>query len=172
MLGVTVWYNAKQRNPTQHNTYDMIWLCNCLGMIYNHGWIYMWFWNETNQEISHDRGLVVWKASHRFHFGFIFAFSITMNFRLIYHFVYNLIYSYSHVRSPGVWRRCLDRLDGLVQDCSNSSALAMELLQSCTKSSDCSHWIIGAAVLPNNLNTSVNLSWFLLCSFNNRYTAT
>ena len=25
--------------------------------------------------------------------------------------------------------------DGLVQDCSNSSALAMELLQSCTKSS-------------------------------------
>ena len=26
-------------------------------------------------------------------------------------------------------------VDGLVQDCSNSSALAMELLQSCTKSS-------------------------------------
>ena len=26
-------------------------------------------------------------------------------------------------------------LDGLVQDCSNSSALAMELLQSCTKPS-------------------------------------
>ena len=26
-------------------------------------------------------------------------------------------------------------IDGLVQDCSNSSALAMELLQSCTKSS-------------------------------------
>ena len=27
-------------------------------------------------------------------------------------------------------------IDGLVQDCSNSSALAMELLQSCTKPSD------------------------------------
>ena len=29
--------------------------------------------------------------------------------------------------------QALDHLDGLVQDCSNSSALAMELLQSCTK---------------------------------------
>ena len=29
----------------------------------------------------------------------------------------------------------LDDIDGLVQDCSNSSALAMELLQSCTKTS-------------------------------------
>ena len=28
-----------------------------------------------------------------------------------------------------------DRVDGVVQDCSNSSALAMELLQSCTKPS-------------------------------------
>ena len=28
-------------------------------------------------------------------------------------------------------------IDGLVQDCSNSSMLAMELLQSCTKSSIC-----------------------------------
>ena len=27
-------------------------------------------------------------------------------------------------------------IDGLVQDCSNSSALAMELLQSCTKAMD------------------------------------
>ena len=27
-------------------------------------------------------------------------------------------------------------IDGLVQDCSNSSALAMELLQSCTKPSN------------------------------------
>ena len=27
-------------------------------------------------------------------------------------------------------------IDGLVQDCSNSSALAMELLQSCTKPSE------------------------------------
>ena len=30
---------------------------------------------------------------------------------------------------------CLDKIDGLVQDCSNSSALAMELLQSCSKES-------------------------------------
>ena len=30
-------------------------------------------------------------------------------------------------------------IDGLVQDCSNSSALAMELLQSCTKPSICTH---------------------------------
>ena len=30
-----------------------------------------------------------------------------------------------------------DKIDGLVQDCSNSSALAMELLQSCTKPSKC-----------------------------------
>ena len=28
-----------------------------------------------------------------------------------------------------------ENIDGLVQDCSNSSALAMELLQSCTKPS-------------------------------------
>ena len=30
----------------------------------------------------------------------------------------------------------LDYVDGLVQDCSNSSALAMALLQSCAKPSD------------------------------------
>ena len=29
----------------------------------------------------------------------------------------------------------IDQIDSLVQDCSNSSALAMELLQSCTKPS-------------------------------------
>ena len=33
-------------------------------------------------------------------------------------------------------RRVYD-IDGLVQDCSNSSALAVELLQSCTKPSIC-----------------------------------
>ena len=32
--------------------------------------------------------------------------------------------------------KMLDKIDGLVQDCSNSSALAMELLQSCTKPID------------------------------------
>ena len=33
------------------------------------------------------------------------------------------------------WWPCLQNIDGLVQDCSNSDALAMELLQSCTKPS-------------------------------------
>ena len=37
--------------------------------------------------------------------------------------------------------RIVDDIDGLVQDCSNSSALAMELLQSCTKPSTyLPHW--------------------------------
>ena len=42
-----------------------------------------------------------------------------------------------------------EHFDGLVQDCSNSIAYAMELLQSCTKSSICNifqwlraHWAI------------------------------
>ena len=30
--------------------------------------------------------------------------------------------------------------DGLAQDCGNSSALAMELLQSCAKPSTYAHW--------------------------------
>ena len=34
---------------------------------------------------------------------------------------------------PDLWDREILNIDGLVQDCSNSSALAMELLQSCTK---------------------------------------
>ena len=34
-------------------------------------------------------------------------------------------------------------IDGLVQGCSNSSALAMELLQSCTKPSILTHWELG-----------------------------
>ena len=42
-------------------------------------------------------------------------------------------------------------IDGLVQDCSNSSALAMELLHSCTKPSICtanvSNWYVCKAVL-------------------------
>ena len=37
-----------------------------------------------------------------------------------------------------------NHIGGLVQDCSNSSALAMELLQSCTKPSiwNISHWCL------------------------------
>ena len=44
---------------------------------------------------------------------------------------------------PGYWRdqifssHDIDFIDGLVQDCSNFSALAMELLLSCTKASIC-----------------------------------
>ena len=34
-----------------------------------------------------------------------------------------------------------ENIDGLAQDCSNSSALAMELLQSCTKPSICVFWL-------------------------------
>ena len=36
---------------------------------------------------------------------------------------------------PIIYPKCSHHIDGLVQDCSNSSALAMELLQSCTKTS-------------------------------------
>ena len=39
--------------------------------------------------------------------------------------------------------RYTEYFDGLVQDCSNSSALAMELLQSCTKPSICSFRLTG-----------------------------
>ena len=42
----------------------------------------------------------------------------------------------------------LDHYNGLVQDCSNSSALAMELLQSCTKqSTKIWHWLFFKAVI-------------------------
>ena len=34
-----------------------------------------------------------------------------------------------------MWNTIYEYIDGLVQDCSNSSVLAMELLQSCTKPS-------------------------------------
>ena len=37
-------------------------------------------------------------------------------------------------------------IDGLVQDCSNSSVLAMELLQSCIKPSICDIWYISDVV--------------------------
>ena len=39
-----------------------------------------------------------------------------------------------------------DEFDGLAQDCSNSSALAMELLQSCAKPSNLSHLVNTRAV--------------------------
>ena len=38
---------------------------------------------------------------------------------------------------------CTENIAGLVQDCSNSSALAMELLQSCTKPVLCTHDLAG-----------------------------
>ena len=43
-------------------------------------------------------------------------------------------------------------IDGLVQDCSNSSVLAMELLQSCTKPSICSLLHVDGSV--QNCSTS------------------
>ena len=36
-----------------------------------------------------------------------------------------------------MWHLCNEYIDGLVQDCSNSIANALELLQSCTKPSTC-----------------------------------
>ena len=42
---------------------------------------------------------------------------------------------YKHLQSTVAWRVYQDHTDGLVQDCSNSGALAMELLQSCSKPS-------------------------------------
>ena len=46
----------------------------------------------------------------------------------------------------------LDNVDGLVQDCSNSIANALELLQSCTKPSVCFYLMI--SVLVQILNTN------------------
>ena len=43
----------------------------------------------------------------------------------------------SIVCSLSIYAISHSHIDGLVQDCSNSSALAMELLQSCTKPSPC-----------------------------------
>ena len=40
------------------------------------------------------------------------------------------------------WREKTGHVDGLVQDCSNSSALARELLESCNKPSMSSWWIL------------------------------
>ena len=52
---------------------------------------------------------------------------------------------YAGARSPGYYRIIRYHTNGLVQDCSNSSALAMELLQSCTE--------------PSTLNFLVFLTW-------------
>ena len=38
--------------------------------------------------------------------------------------------------SVRIWLRLVELIDGLVQDCSNPSAWALELLQFCTKSSN------------------------------------
>ena len=44
------------------------------------------------------------------------------------------------MRYPIQWRMINDKIDGLAQDCSNSSALAMELQQSCNKPSKWCLW--------------------------------
>ena len=46
------------------------------------------------------------------------------------------------------WETLDPDIDGLVQDCSNSSALAMELLQSCTKPSICHSQVQLDHVIP------------------------
>ena len=45
--------------------------------------------------------------------------------------------------------KCNHLNDGLAQDCSNSSALAMELLQSCTEPSKCPYFH-GGVVTPTS----------------------
>ena len=49
--------------------------------------------------------------------------------------------------------RYTEYFDGLVQDCSNSSAVAMELLQSCTKPSICSFRLTGMVDLAAIIGT-------------------
>ena len=50
------------------------------------------------------------------------------------------------------------QIDGLVQDCSNSNALAMELLQSCTKPSKCA--VIVLCIHSTN-NPRRGIPWFI-----------
>ena len=49
----------------------------------------------------------------------------------------------------------IQHIDGLVQDCGNSSALAMELLQSCTKPSLCTPFCIDIILYIINHNNFV-----------------
>ena len=65
--------------------------------------------------------------------------------------------------TPGTWQICTDiftiLIDGLVEDCSISSALAMEILQSCTKPSiydECTH------ILLNNQNVFLYILYLRL----------
>ena len=63
-------------------------------------------------------------------------------------------------------------IDGLVQDCSNSSALAMELLQSCTNPliyaspglNDLTHYDLVTLYVVRSLNIDT-VCVFLLCSY-------
>ena len=52
------------------------------------------------------------------------------------------------------FKECIYRFDGLMQDCSNSSALAMELLQSCTKPS-----IYIKTLWPTRINKVIIFCW-------------
>ena len=53
--------------------------------------------------------------------------------KMLFHWI-GRIRCFISVRHWGIYSHSEEQIDGLVQDCSNSSALAMELLQSCTKS--------------------------------------
>ena len=46
---------------------------------------------------------------------------------------------YLNILEMEIQQCCQKHMDGLVQDCSNSSAYALELLQSCTKPSNNDH---------------------------------
>ena len=66
-----------------------------------------------------------------------------------------------HVSKTGHWWHSENQvwvpyIDGLAQDCSNCSALAMELLQSCTKSSIC---LIGLATEGVNINLKRHVNY-------------
>ena len=65
-----------------------------------------------------------------------------------------------------------DRAEGLVQDCSNSSAVAMELLQSCTKPSIWCGQVIFSKILTIDIHAQlvrVAIYEGALCEFNVRH---
>ena len=72
--------------------------------------------------------------------------SLRMKLRVIIHLYPSLIlvYMISANKNPQIIYHIVYQCNGLAQDCSNSSALVMELLQSCTKPSICELLVIPA----------------------------
>ena len=56
------------------------------------------------------------------------------------------------------WKKCYEYFNGLVQDCSNSSALAMELRQSCSKPSIYT-WQSLSWILEDDIDTKFMFRW-------------